>query len=143
MSTPERMSERFFRALAHETLARILSSPAGFLVGSRAHAVAQEESVALTLALSLPDVVTLWEPVPSLLSDQIKKLKENELNILEACPAFGKPLIRIKDLRERSGYGRNRYFDCALDRLLDMELLVRLSGGVRKSRTFDEKYERS
>ena len=135
--TERNLAERFLCALTHETLARILSSPAGFLINTRSTAEARAESVALTLALHYPDVVTLWEPPAAGLG---AKLKENELNILEACPSFGQPLIRIKDLRDRAGYGRNRYFDVALDKLVDLELLVRLSGGVRKSRTFESKY---
>ena len=135
-------SERWLRALAHESLAKILVSPAGFLSGLTVRAVAPEENLALIMALVEPTTVTVWEPAPEVepaLGNPLRHLRENELNILEASPAFGQPLIRIADLRERAGYGANRHFDRALDRLLDLELLVRLSSGIRKSRTFEEK----
>ncbi len=62
-------------------------------------------------------------------------LREIEQTILEAAPGPDEAPIRIEDLRAKAGYGKNRHFAKALDRLLELELLVRTSLGVKRSQT--------
>lgn len=69
------------------------------------------------------------------LPEAAKKLRDIELNILEATPKPNEAPITMKSLAQVAGYGWNSHYRDAVNSLVERGLLVRVRGGIRKSST--------
>lgn len=132
MSTQNQLpvGDRYVLALAHEILARVLTSAAG-LGDYRAVATAPEEGVRVILQIEQYEGpgIGRWTPSPEVINAEPKPtLRDIEENILAACTDVPQTL---GSLASKSGYGNNPHFREAVYRLLELGLVIRIRGGIR------------
>jgi hypothetical protein len=118
------------------TLAESPLDPPDGLISSTSHGEVGGWQVTVTICRYDGPVRLVLTPAGEReLPETARKLRDIELNILEAAPAATEPPITMKKLAQAAGYGWNHHYRDAVNSLVDRGLLLRLRGGVRKAPT--------